>query len=83
MYRCEVCQQVIGPHVPSHRIVVQTRTARYPPRAKAHFVPPSDGGKGKWVDDPGGVGREIAREVTVCPACFAQRLEPARPPPIH
>ncbi|MBI2894165.1 MAG: hypothetical protein HYY06_11490 [Deltaproteobacteria bacterium] len=64
---------MIGPRSPSSRIVVETREARYPPRPKVHFVPPSEGGKGKWVDDPGGTGREIAREITVCPACAAAR----------
>jgi hypothetical protein len=46
-----------------------TRARTYPRRPDAHWQPPRDGGKGKWVDDPGGTGTEIAREVRACGAC--------------
>jgi hypothetical protein len=69
MYRCEVCKTVVSARVPSHRLIVATRTVRYPHRDKVHFRPADEGGKGKWIDDPGGIGDEIAREVTVCPDC--------------
>jgi hypothetical protein len=45
----------------------------HPAREKVHWIPPHDGGKGKWIDDPGGRGNQIVREVRACPDC-ASRL---------
>jgi hypothetical protein len=63
MFRCARCNEVIGPGVASHRVVVQRREKRYEPRYKLQK------GKKKW-DDPGGEGWEIVRENTVCVDCF-------------
>jgi hypothetical protein len=38
-YRCEICQQVMPPKTPSHRIVVATRPCTYPYRLNAHRDP--------------------------------------------
>lgn len=76
MFRCEECLLVVGPGVRAHRVVVETRLKSYPYRAEANrVVRVSDHGKPKvcYVHDPGGVGREIVREKTVCPSC-GQRL---------
>ena len=69
MYRCEVCDRVAPPSTLCNRIIIETRAVEYPTRPKVHWVPPKDGGKGKWVDDPGGHGVEIVRELRACPAC--------------
>jgi hypothetical protein len=69
MYVCEVCGSVIVPGTPQTKIVVETRPVEYPVREKVHFRPGADGGKGKWIDDPGGSGIEIVRELRVCPSC--------------
>lgn len=53
-------------------MVVQTRPAEYPVRPGAHWHPPRAGGKGKWVDDPGGHGTEIVRELRACGDCAAR-----------
>ena len=55
MYICESCDKVVGPGIPSNRVVVETRSKVYPPRPQAN--------------DPGGSGREIAKEICVCPEC--------------
>ncbi|HYR28543.1 MAG TPA: hypothetical protein VEU30_08760 [Thermoanaerobaculia bacterium] len=65
MYRCEICREVVQPHTPSHRLVVETREKRYPYRPDLY---PIKGTKEKKAD-PGGVGREIVREVVACPRC--------------
>jgi hypothetical protein len=52
--------------------VVETREVDYPRRERAHWRPPKAGGKGKWVDDPGGHGVTIVREVRACAACAAK-----------
>ena len=49
------------------RVVVETRTATYPERAHVNRVRRNR--KEKWVDDPGGHGVEIVRELTVCGEC--------------
>ena len=71
MYRCEICKQVVPPHTPSHRIVVETRPAVYPHRPDANRVRQKH--KIETRDDRGGVGREIARERIACPACAAKQ----------
>lgn len=83
MYRCDVCDRVVPANTPSNRIVVETRAVEYPSREKVHWHPPRDGGKGKWVDDPGGRGTEIARERRACPKCAAgARAVTEHPPPV-
>jgi len=78
MYRCDLCSRVVSVGIPSHRIVVETRPKRYPHRPKAYrLVRRRKSGKAErvFVDDPGGVGREIVREAIVCPECALQRGE--------
>ncbi|MFP4436499.1 MAG: hypothetical protein ACLFVO_04565 [Chloroflexaceae bacterium] len=55
---------------PATRVTVETRYRQYPQRPKAH--PVKRKGKIEMVDDPGGEGYEIAREVLACPACAAR-----------
>jgi hypothetical protein len=60
--------------------VVVTRPAMRPhseevvvaARPRACWQPPRAGGKGKWVDDPGGPGTEIVRELRACDDCAAK-----------
>jgi hypothetical protein len=69
MFRCDVCGSVAPPRTPCNRIVVETRPKEYEARPRAHWQPPRAGGKGKWVDDPGGRGTEIVRERRACDEC--------------
>jgi hypothetical protein len=67
MYRCEICKTLVGPNVPSHKVVVEIRPVQYPHRRDAnHFT---KNRKIEKRDDPGGSGVEIAREVIACPRC--------------
>lgn len=61
----------------------ETRPAQYAARPRAHWQPPRAGGKGKWIDDPGGRGTEIVRELRACDECAAKvaALERHREPP--
>jgi len=77
MYVCEVCASLIAPGTPQTKIVVETRSVEYPVRDKVHFRPGADGGKGKWIDDPGGSGIEIVRELRACPSCAARHDDSA------
>ena len=71
MYRCEICKHLIGPNIPSHKVVVETRPATYPVRREAnHFT---KNRKVEKRDDPGGSGFEIAREVIACANCAAKK----------
>jgi hypothetical protein len=59
---------------PSVRVVVATREKSYRFRSGANrIVRPDKNGKPKekFIDDPGGVGREAVREVISCLACAA------------
>src|ERR1043166_3112189 len=83
MFRCDVCGSVAPPRTPCNRIVVETRPAEYAARPRAHWQPPRAGGKGKWVDDPGGRGTEIVHELRACDECAAKAaaLERRHEPP--
>jgi hypothetical protein len=72
MFRCDVCGSVASPRTRSHRITAETRVVQHPKRDDAHWHPPRAGGKGKWVDDPGGQGTQIVREIRACELCFAR-----------
>lgn len=76
MYRCHFCKAVAQASSPAHRVVVETRAAEYPSRAKAHSM--RVGRKQKTFDDPGGAGYEIAKEVLACKTC-ADAFEPPVP----
>lgn len=71
MYRCEQCKEVVGPRIPLLRAVEVTRVKLYPVREKAFRV--MKRGKLVWVDDAGGEGREIVRELVLCARCHAQK----------
>jgi hypothetical protein len=72
MFRCEVCDSVALPRTRCYRIVVGTRPVDYPKREKVHWHPPRAGGKGKRIDDPGGHGTAIVRELRACEPCMAK-----------
>lgn len=67
MFRCDVCKEVVGPHIKSLRVVAETRPVRYPVREAVNRV--SKKGRLKWVDDAGGEGDETVRELVLCPRC--------------
>jgi hypothetical protein len=71
MYRCELCRNLIGPNIPSHKVVAQTRPVEYPFRRDANrFVKER---KEEKRDDPGGSGFEIEREVVACAGCAGKK----------
>jgi len=77
MFRCELCAHVPelkgeGPKVwpPRTRCVIvplEYRATEYPSRPKAQSL--RVGRKRKSLDDPGGAGWEIAKEVRACRDC--------------
>ena len=75
MYRCELCRKIVLPRVRCVKLVVKTRLKKYAARKKANrfrrFEKTEKGWKSKIkeVGDPGGVGREIVRELSVCQNC--------------
>ena len=80
VYRCEQCETVVPAGTPRTLVVVETRPRRYPYRPEAHRLRrrPGDGGKGlyKLLDDEGGEGYEIVKEMALCPACAQGRGAP-------
>jgi hypothetical protein len=73
MFRCQMCQCVVPPLTPAHRLILSRRSKAYPHRSRANVVfrKRKDDRKPKkeYRDDPGGEGQEIVREVTICPTC--------------
>ena len=71
-----VLREVLDPQAPlALRPVVAPAEPGIPFRSRANrIVRLNESGKKKekFIDDPGGAGRESAREVIVCPACAAQ-----------
>lgn len=60
-YKCGKCSSVQPNGASPEMVIVETREKTYPPR----FA-------NKVCIDNGGSGREIVREVPMCPACAAQ-----------
>ncbi|MDA0834135.1 MAG: hypothetical protein O3A29_12700 [Planctomycetota bacterium] len=77
MYRCEMCGVLVPPRTAVNRLVIETREKVYPYRSKANRVAYLDE-KGKhkvaFIDDPGGTGLEIVKEINVCPTCATSAL---------
>ena len=76
VFKCQICKTLVPPHVKATRIVLSTRVVRYPYRLKANrirYINHAGKRKVRLVDDRGGVGREIAREIIVCPSCAERR----------
>ncbi len=72
MFRCQLCAKVVPAGTACQRVVTLTRPKKYPSRSRANrFWRVSDTGKRKevYTDDPGGFGREIVKELAVCPEC--------------
>jgi len=62
---------VTPPHTSAELVAVETRPRRYPPRRQVmrEIVKNEITRKYEPADDPGGTGREIVREIRVCPPC--------------
>ena len=74
MYRCQLCGVVTPPRARSRRVVVETRERSYPYRPavqREEGLPETRRKKRDKWDDPGGVGREIVRELLACASCAA------------
>ena len=77
MFRCYFCQQVTPPKTTRHNVVIEIREKQY---AKRRREPKRGGFRSREddVQDRGGKGTEITREVDACPACAAKHHEVIR-----
>ena len=79
MFRCYFCQQVTPPKTTRHSVIIETREKQYATRRRE-----SKRGRGGYrdredpVQDRGGKGIEIMKEVAACPACAAKQHEVKR-----
>ena len=67
MYVCDRCKRLTPPHTALTRVVVSYCDVTYPFRGKANHFHRKH--KHEYRDDNGGTGREIMRELRVCPSC--------------
>jgi hypothetical protein len=72
MFKCQNCQTIVPAHTKAQRLVVESRHKEYPLRRKAFWAYNAQKGKRELMDDIGGIGCEIAREILVCPDCAAK-----------
>jgi hypothetical protein len=74
MFRCYFCHQVTPPKTTRHSIVIETREKHYATRRsepkRRRFQDRDDA-----VQDRGGEGMEIIKEVDACPTCATKRHE--------
>ena len=70
MFKCQNCQTIVPAHTKAQRIVVEIRHKVYPKRKEAFWTVRH--GSHLLIDDVGGEGWEIAREIVVCPDCAAK-----------
>jgi len=67
-FKCGICGNTSKPHQSATRIVMETRDKIYPVRMGVHKFRNRLGTKIE-KDDPGGIGKEIAKEILICPSC--------------
>jgi hypothetical protein len=72
MFKCQNCQTIVPAHTKAARIVVENRFKEYPYRKRAFWAYQAKKEKRELIDDIGGLGCEIAREMVVCPECAAK-----------
>lgn len=74
MFRCYFCQQVTPPKTTRHSIVIETREKKYSSRRREpkrrSFRERDDA-----VEDRGGQGMEILKEVDACPGCATEQQQ--------
>ena len=76
MFRCYFCHQVTPPKTTRHSVVIEARTKQYSARrreAKRRNFRDRDRDRDDSVQDRGGSGIEIIKEVDACPACAAKQ----------
>ena len=77
MFTCGICKEVSKPREKATRLIVETREKLYPSRKSVnHFV--DRNGVAQTRDDPGGIGREIVKEVLAhekCGILYRNRVE--------
>lgn len=74
MFRCYFCQKITPPKTTRHSVVIETRDKAYASRRKE----PKRGAfrnRDDVVQDRGGKGVEITKEVDACPECAAKQHE--------
>lgn len=67
MYNCQVCGKTVPAGVRCFVITAATKEVVHPYRPKAHRIRIDD--KWEMIDDPGGRGLQIKRELRACPDC--------------
>jgi hypothetical protein len=72
MFRCEKCGETVPAGVSAQSVVIQSRSKDYPSRSEKMAA----GGRSRFMRektvDKGGEGKEIVRELKVCPKCAAE-----------
>jgi hypothetical protein len=71
MFKCQNCQTIVPANTKAQHIVAESRRKSYPYRKKAFWAYNPEKQKQELIDDVGGEGWEIAREIVVCPDCAA------------
>jgi hypothetical protein len=77
MFRCYFCQQVTPAKTTRHTVVIETREKHYNSRRRESKGVARGGFRNREesVQDRGGKGVEIMKEVSACPACAAKHHE--------
>jgi hypothetical protein len=83
LFRCQMCNTVVGKRVRTFKLVVQTRTKQFDSRGTLEAERPRwrsrSGPKKSAKFDKGGQGTEIVNELSVCPQC-AEKHKPVEVP---
>ena len=79
MFRCYFCKKITPPKTTRHSVVIEVREKQYSSRRRE---PKRGGFRGRdredSVQDRGGSGTEIMREVDACPECAAKQHDVAK-----
>jgi len=76
MFRCYFCQKITPPKTTRHSVVIESRQKQYSarrPESKRRNFRDRDRDRDESVQDRGGQGIEIIKEVDACPECAAKQ----------
>lgn len=71
MFTCNFCKQTVKAGTACKMVTVARRWFQHPYRQKVNKLLVIEEGRRKkeWIDDPGGEGYQITREVKACMEC--------------
>jgi hypothetical protein len=69
MFKCDLCGKITSAGEPCTKVVLETKNVVHVHRRNVFKIFDEGERKRIWIDDPGGQGVQIAKEVNACQSC--------------